>query len=58
MDEKEKYEFNLHCACINLSNIEKKQGGLVNGNFSFHAKKSNVKVKDLRIAYEKYKSNS
>jgi hypothetical protein len=55
MNEEEKYNFNLKCACINLKKIEEKQGGLINGNFSFHAKKSKVKVKDLREAYTKYK---
>lgn len=55
MEDKEKYSFNLKCALINLLSLEKKQGVLLNGNFSFHAKRSNVKVKDLRIAYKKYK---
>jgi hypothetical protein len=54
MDEKEKYNFNLKCACIHLSNLEKRQGALLNGNFSFHAQKSKVKVKDLRMAYKNY----
>ena len=55
LTEQEKYDFNLKCACIRLFNLEQKQNGLLNGNFTFHAKNNNVKVKDLRKEYQKYK---
>jgi hypothetical protein len=35
-----------------LLELEKKQGGLINGNFTAKAHKYKVKVKDLRAAYE------
>ena len=57
MTDQEKYKFNLKCACIRLFSLEQRQSVLINGNFTFHAKKSKVKVKDLRNAYQEYKQN-
>lgn len=51
----EKQDYSLRCSCIRLLDLEKRQDGLINGNFTFHAKQSKVKVKDLREAYKKYK---
>ena len=51
MNDKERYDFNLKCAVIHLTSLKEKQGELLNGNFSFHAKQSHVKVKDLKKAY-------
>ena len=53
MDEIEKYNFNLKCACLRLKNLKEKQGVLINGNITFHAKKSGVKVRDLRTELKK-----
>lgn len=35
-----------------LKAVENKNGGLINGNFSFFASKWKLKVKDLRKLYE------
>lgn len=56
LNDKERYEFNLKCACISLASLEERQGTLINGNFTFHAKRNKVKVKDLKIAYQDYKA--
>jgi len=51
MNNEEKYNLNLKCAVIHLLALKEKQGELINGNFSFHAKQSHLKVKDLKNAY-------
>ena len=42
-------------ALSRLKEIEKKNGGLINGNFSFVAYQNKIKVKRLRELYEKTK---
>ena len=44
--------YSLSTALRELLELEQKQGGLINGNFTAKAHKYKVKVKDLRQAYE------
>lgn len=45
----------LKSALIELLDLEKRQNGLINGNFTAKAKKYKVKVKDLREAYNQHR---
>lgn len=43
--------YSLSMALKELLELEQKQGGLINGNFTAKAHKYKVKVKELRQAY-------
>ena len=45
-------------ALSELLAVEEKNGGLINGNFSFFASKWKIKVKRLRELYEEKKNES
>lgn len=47
--------YQLSMALKELLELEQKQGGLINGNFTAKAHKYKVKVKELRQAYEEAK---
>lgn len=51
MSEKE-----MRWALQDLIRLEKKQGGLLNGNFAPIAKRHNLKVKELRRVYDTWKA--
>lgn len=47
---KPKYCYSFICAIADVREIKERNGGLINGNISFVAKKHKIKVKDLRVA--------
>lgn len=47
--------YQLSMALKELLELEQKQNGLINGNFTAKAHKYKVKVKELRRAYEESK---